>query len=316
MEMLGNNFHDEIFGETTKTYYNYSVMNEETDNTKIEPWMDYIVQTLYYLIDQARQKNKTSVVLEICISQIKNEIDKYSIGTSGHEHLNNLLSNVLYIYEYFVSVSIFIDEKLQNRTSPCGMIFDCAPHFAMLVKCLLPNGWSAKHWQEKKFSDFVKDHSRCRCQNFNNDRMDYYEKTRGMHIYEQMQHDYYMYGNRPSNPNNCWVRPNKKGKNGFAPEVKYKKQFRSSSKVVLIIWRTIEDRQIGDTCRKMPKSLVNGTKSTIKVGQQIFLTAVKECKNKLEIDVDLEQSPKHNQSIFSYIKLAVIDYKHVELNDF
>jgi hypothetical protein len=278
--------------------------------------MNYIVQTLYYLLQQAKQKISTTYVLDICIPRIRNEIEKYSIGTYGNKHLNDLLSNVQCIYEYFVDVSMFVDEKLQNRTSPCGMIFNCPPHFAMLVECLLPNGWSGQHWQEKRFSDFIEDHSRCRCQNYHNDVIDYNEKTSGMHVYEHMQYDYYMHDDRPSHPNKCWVRPNKKVKGGFYPEVTYKKIFRSSSKVILIMWRTNRDRELGRVCSKMPKSLLNGTKYTIEVGENKFLTAAKKCKNKLEIMVDIEQPAKHNQSIFSYVKLAVIQFKHVQPSDF
>lgn len=295
-------------------------MDKETvskaSETELEPWMDFIVQTLYYLIEQAKQKNKTVYVLDICIPKIMNETDKYSFDSYGNKHLNELLSNIQCIYEYFVSVSIFIDEQLRNRTSPCGMIFDSPPHFAMLVESLLPNNWRARHWQEKRFSDFIEDHSRCRCQNYNNDVIDYNEKTSGMDVYEQMEYDYYMYNNRPSRPGNCWVRPNRKGKGGFAPEVTYKKQFRSSSKVILIIWRTNTDKYLGNVCSKMPKSLTNGTKYTLEVGQQKFLTAAKNCKKKLEIVVDIEQQAKHNLSILNYVKLAVIQYKHVQRSDF
>lgn len=315
-------FDDELFGETTKTKYYDSnpYMYKETlsklSETELEPWMDFIVQTLYYLIEQAKQKNKTMYVLDICIPKIINEIDKYSFDTYGSKHLNDFLSNIESIYEFFVSVSIFVEDKLRNRTSPCGMIFDSPPHFAMLVESLLPNNWCAKHWQEKKFSDFIQDHSRCRCQNYYNDIIDYNENTSSMDIYERMQYDNYMHSNRPSHPSNCWVRPNKKGNGAFAPEVTYKKQFRSSSKVILIMWRTNIDKYLGSVCSKMPKSLTNGTKYTIEIGQQKFLTAAKNCKKKLEIVVDIEQQPIHNLSILNYVKLAVIQYNHVQRIDF
>ena len=135
-------------------------------------------------------------------------------------------------------------------------------------------------------------------------------------LYEQMEYDYYNDKNRPSNPDNCWVRPSKKEKGGFASEVTYKKIFRSSSTVILIMWRTNIDRQLGNVCRKMPKSLINGTKYTVKVGEQSFLTAAEECKNKLKIIVDNEEPEKHNESLLKYVKLAVIQYNHVKPSDF